>query len=172
MSPPEFSQLPPMDQVTKKSVCWISSGGIAKRYEASPGNEWAPTTSVELYKPGMPQDISEEEWVRRLHQREKQVQVGKSTIGYRNLQRIPPEKRPMELRTPRVQDICSKRAFDSRLKSWRIKLHQYGDGMLQIPDERNRSRSPRGEGFAGYQGKKPRRRGGRPSPDSRARSRA
>jgi hypothetical protein len=161
MTPPDFTQLPPTDQVTRASVCWISSGGIARRYEAMPGKDWVETNVVELYNSGMPQDISEEEWVRRLYQREKQVQVGKSTIGYRNLQRIPPEKRPFELRTPRVQDICSKRAFDSRLKAWRIKLHQYGDGMLQIPEERNRSRSPRGEAFTGQQGKKPRRRGGR-----------
>ena len=151
VSPPEFTQLPPIDQVTRASVCWISSGGIARRYEAMPGKDWVETNVVELYNSGMPQDISEEEWVRRLYQREKQVQVGKSTIGYRNLQRIPPEKRPFELRTPRVQDICSKRAFDSRLKAWRIKLHQYGDGMLQIPEERNRSRSPRGEAFTGQQ---------------------
>ena len=155
VSPPEFTQLPPIDQVTRASVCWISSGGIARRYEAMPGKDWVLTTTAELYAPGMPQDISEEEWVHRFYQREKQVQVGKNTIGYRNLQRIPPEKRPSDVHTPRVQEICSKRVFDNRVRVWRIKLHQFS------PEERNRSRSPRGEAFTGQQGKKPRRRGGR-----------
>ena len=121
--PPELTQLPPLDQVTRASVCWICSEGTVRRYEAMPGKDWVLTTSVEINKPGMPQDISEEEWVRRLNQREKQVQIGKSTTGYRNLQQLPPEERPSDVRSPRVQeDICSssKKAFDTCVREWRV----------------------------------------------------
>ena len=81
MSPPEFTQLPPADQVTRASVCWIASGGKGRRYEAMPGKDWVLTTTAELYKPGMPHDVTEEEWVHRFYQREKQVQgnAGKKT---------------------------------------------------------------------------------------------
>jgi hypothetical protein len=66
---------------------------------------------------------------RRLGQRSKQVQYGKSTLGYRlyKLQEVSlsmddSDSRP---RTPREQQKCSKRCWDAQVRDWRVKLHSY-----------------------------------------------
>jgi len=53
--------------------------------------------------------------------------VGKGTRGYQEyLLRIPKDQRaPRDPVTPRVAEQCSKRAFDGRLKQWRILLHAF-----------------------------------------------
>ena len=64
----------------------------------------------------------------RLAQRNKQIQIGKSTVGYnRYLAEVPIENRvrgeerhPM---TPNPKQDCSKRSWDGQVKVWRRRLH-------------------------------------------------
>jgi hypothetical protein len=53
--------------------------------------------------------------------------VGKGTRGYQEyVKMIPKEQRTArDPATPRVAEQCSKRAFDGRLKQWRILLHAF-----------------------------------------------
>jgi hypothetical protein len=53
--------------------------------------------------------------------------VGKGTRGYQEyIKMIPKEQRTArDPSTPRVAEQCSKRAFDGRLKQWRILLHAF-----------------------------------------------
>lgn len=69
----------------------------------------------------------EQEWARRFSQREKQLLVGKGTRGYRRFLRDIPKgsRKSGDPATPRVAEQCSKRAFDGRLKQWRILLHAF-----------------------------------------------
>jgi hypothetical protein len=64
----------------------------------------------------------------RLSQRQKQVDLGKNTLGYQNYaEKIPRQVRqrfnPIHPLTPDIKDGCSKRCFDGKIKAWRRALH-------------------------------------------------
>jgi hypothetical protein len=106
-------------------VSWSVRDWMATRTTREPGAEnWVVTEAVPLAKTV---DASQEEWERRFCQREKQVMVGKGTRGYQEyIKMIPKEQRTArDPSTPRVAEQCSKRAFDGRLKQWRILLHAF-----------------------------------------------
>ena len=70
--------------------------------------------------------------VHRLEQRQKQIDMGKSTSGYKHyLRTVPKYKRDYEKRftehplTPRKQIVCSKRSWDGQVRKWRRMLHIY-----------------------------------------------
>jgi hypothetical protein len=119
------SKLPNLADIKSSVVCWAVDNWVARRFEASPQTpEWTETECVPL-------DNNEagtmEEWARRFSQREKQLLVGKGTRGYRRFLRMIPKqmRKPGDPQTPRVAEQCSKRAFDGRLKQWRILLHAF-----------------------------------------------
>merc|ERR1719197_2038328 len=119
------SKLPSLDEVKGSVVCWAVENWQARRYEATPQTpEWNETESVPLDKN---ESGSQEEWARRFSQREKQLLVGKGTRGYRRFLRMIPKpmRKPGDPQTPRAAEQCSKRAFDGRLKQWRILLHAF-----------------------------------------------
>jgi hypothetical protein len=119
------SNLPSLDDVKGSVVCWTVENWQALRYEASPETKmWTETESVPLDKN---ESGNQEEWARRFSQREKQLLVGKGTRGYRRFLRMIPKpmRRTGDPQTPRVAEQCSKRAFDGRLKQWRILLHAF-----------------------------------------------
>ncbi len=65
---------------------------------------------------------------RRLGQRGKQIQYGKSTLGYRlcRIVSATEEDAPADLpRTPKEGQKCSKRCWDAQVREWRVKLHGY-----------------------------------------------
>jgi len=106
-------------------VCWVMEQWVARRFEANPpANDWVETDSVVL---DTTQGGTQDEWARRFSQREKQLLVGKGTRGYRRfVELIPKQDRTSgDPQTPRVAEQCSKRAFDGRLKQWRILLHAF-----------------------------------------------
>jgi hypothetical protein len=118
------SKLPALDDVKGPVVCWAVKSWTAIRYEASPTQGWTETERVALDKN---ESGTEEEWARRFSQREKQLLVGKGTRGYRRFLRMLPKniRSAGDPQTPRVAEQCSKRAFDGRLKQWRILLHAF-----------------------------------------------
>eukprot|EP00658_Telonema_sp_P-2_P017764 TRINITY_DN16931_c0_g1_i7.p1 TRINITY_DN16931_c0_g1~~TRINITY_DN16931_c0_g1_i7.p1 ORF type:complete len:115 (+),score=18.26 TRINITY_DN16931_c0_g1_i7:83-427(+) len=63
----------------------------------------------------------------RLHQRQKQIDLGKGTPEYQEyIKRIPKENRSRKhVRTPDPTQIRSKRAWDGIVKQWRRALHQW-----------------------------------------------
>ncbi|KAL5036621.1 hypothetical protein BDV3_005807 [Batrachochytrium dendrobatidis] len=73
----------------------------------------------------LPNEPSSEE--RRLEQRQKQIDYGKNTVGYRRyLECVPKNKRQRgDPETPERHSKCSKRAWDAHVRSWRRRLHQY-----------------------------------------------
>ncbi|KAJ3384749.1 hypothetical protein HDU92_003435 [Lobulomyces angularis] len=74
--------------------------------------------------------LTEKELERRLFQRQKQIDIGKSTKGYYNyIQSIPKHTRIKRVHpiTPRKDIKCSKRAWDGYYKQWRRQLHRWDD---------------------------------------------
>jgi hypothetical protein len=119
------SHLPSLDDVKGSVVCWAVENWQARRYEAdAEAKVWNETENVPLDKN---ESGSQEEWARRFSQREKQLLVGKGTRGYRRFLRMIPKqmRKTGDPQTPRVAEQCSKRAFDGRLKQWRILLHAF-----------------------------------------------
>ncbi|KAJ3260600.1 Oocyte-specific histone RNA stem-loop-binding protein 2 [Boothiomyces macroporosus] len=62
---------------------------------------------------------------RRLEQRQKQIDYGKNTVGYkRYIATVPKHERKFpHPETPDKYSKCSKRAWDGLVRSWRRKLH-------------------------------------------------
>jgi hypothetical protein len=135
------SKLPSLDGVKGSVVCWAVESWNAMRYEASPTQDWTETERVALDKN---ESGTQDEWARRFSQREKQLLVGKGTRGYRRFLRVIPKnmRKAGDPQTPRVAEQCSKRAFDGRLKQWRILLHAFsphesddeGDDTVKTPN--------------------------------------
>lgn len=80
------------------------------------------------------------ERMRRLHQRRRQVQYGKETLGYRNYLTAVPNRcdrefhNPMHPITPRPEYDCSKRTFDRYLNTWRRQLHLWDNYNPHNPE--------------------------------------
>ncbi|KAI8924923.1 histone RNA hairpin-binding protein RNA-binding domain-containing protein [Entophlyctis helioformis] len=64
---------------------------------------------------------------RRLEQRQKQIDYGKNTIGYRRYSEsiARHKRRKGDPETPDKYSKCSKRAWDAQVRSWRRRLHQW-----------------------------------------------
>jgi len=64
---------------------------------------------------------------KRLESRQKQIDIGKNTPGYKNyIQQIKKEKRKYyDPHTPDKYQICSKRSWDGQIRVWRRLLHLY-----------------------------------------------
>lgn len=64
---------------------------------------------------------------KRLAARQKQIDIGMNTEGYRKyLEQVPADKRGKEgPRTPDIFQICSKRSWDGQVRKWRRELHAY-----------------------------------------------
>jgi len=67
----------------------------------------------------------------RLSQRQKQITYGYRTLGYlRYRLLVPRDKRRKEHpRTPRKEQICSKRSWDGQVKKWRRELHKWDPAL-------------------------------------------
>lgn len=78
--------------------------------------------------------VSEEdnEWEARFQQREKQIEIGKNTKGYKSYsKKIAKDKRTInDPQTPDSREMCSKRQFDGKMHKWRKGLHHYDDSMM------------------------------------------
>eukprot|EP01063_Lacrimia_lanifica_P004104 TRINITY_DN12297_c0_g1_i1.p1 TRINITY_DN12297_c0_g1~~TRINITY_DN12297_c0_g1_i1.p1 ORF type:complete len:481 (+),score=201.01 TRINITY_DN12297_c0_g1_i1:206-1444(+) len=69
----------------------------------------------------------------RLSQRNKQIDFGKLTLGHRNYcAAVPRQERQMGNEnhpvTPRYDQVCSKRSWDSQVQHWRRMLHRWDHG--------------------------------------------
>eukprot|EP00026_Physarum_polycephalum_P005665 Phypoly_transcript_05700.p1 GENE.Phypoly_transcript_05700~~Phypoly_transcript_05700.p1 ORF type:complete len:472 (+),score=142.77 Phypoly_transcript_05700:192-1607(+) len=64
---------------------------------------------------------------RRLAQRQKQIEYGKATLGYKDYTKlIAKSKRKREdPKTPNKYQVCSKRSWDGQIRKWRRMLHFY-----------------------------------------------
>jgi len=64
---------------------------------------------------------------RRLAARQKQIDIGLNTVGYKCfLEMVPVEKRTREHpRIPDTNQVCSKRSWDGQVRKWRRQLHDY-----------------------------------------------
>jgi len=63
----------------------------------------------------------------RLSQRQKQITYGYRTLGYLRFRLLVPrdKRRKEHPRTPRKEQICSKRSWDGQVKKWRRELHKW-----------------------------------------------
>lgn len=72
---------------------------------------------------------------RRLAQRQKQIDLGKNTMGYQNyIAAFPKRSSRNRSRTPDIHAAVSKRCFDGKIKAWRRALHKYDC----LPGEENK----------------------------------
>jgi len=73
---------------------------------------------------------------KRLAARQKQLDIGMSTSGYRAwLEQVPAAKRMTT--GPRIPDlfqVCSKRSWDGQVRKWRRELHAYDPEGTPLPD--------------------------------------
>merc|ERR1719336_329553 len=72
-----------------------------------------------------------------VEKRQKQVHLGKSTLGYQNYRKaIPRTERSEDMpTTPLACDPISKRHFDRKLKAWRRALHDYDHFFPEMPPQ-------------------------------------
>eukprot|EP00755_Sulcionema_specki_P014675 Sspe_Gene.57342::Locus_31469_Transcript_1_1_Confidence_1.000_Length_1432::g.57342::m.57342 len=101
--------------------------------EEPPPPPWGP----EIVLPPVPashragKQIEEDK--HRLEQREKQVELGMNTIGYKNYKRAKEIGFAFtcpEPKTPNIYQKCSKRAWDGQMRRWRQLLHEF-DGITE-----------------------------------------
>jgi len=73
---------------------------------------------------------------KRLAARQKQLDIGMSTSGYRAwLEQVPAAKRSTTgPRIPDVFQVCSKRSWDGQVRKWRRELHAYDPEGTPLPD--------------------------------------
>ena len=67
---------------------------------------------------------------KRLKSRQKQINLGKNTIGYSRYRKLVPKKSRVRGEkkhpwTPNKYKDCSKRAFDGIVRAWRRALHEW-----------------------------------------------
>jgi len=91
-----------------------------------------------------------EQDARRLAARQKQIDIGMNTPGYKKFTETVPASARTKThpRIPDVQQVCSKRSWDGQVRKWRRQLHDYDppeaagqpldadDGLAQNADER------------------------------------
>ncbi|KAK5578013.1 hypothetical protein RB653_002963 [Dictyostelium firmibasis] len=86
-------------------------------------NPTAPTTESPKKTPLRETDP------KRLAARQRQIDIGKMTAGYKNyIVLVPKSKRkPTDPKTPNKNQVCSKRSWDGQIKKWRRQLHENYD---------------------------------------------
>jgi histone RNA hairpin-binding protein len=62
--------------------------------------------------------------IRKLEQRQKQLNYGMETEGYLNYIRSVHPKRIWK-ETPNIYQLCSKKSWDEQVRRWRRYLHEY-----------------------------------------------
>ncbi|EGC36948.1 hypothetical protein DICPUDRAFT_94190 [Dictyostelium purpureum] len=74
---------------------------------------------------------------KRLAARQRQIDIGKMTAGYKNyIATVPKSKRkPTDPKTPNKNQVCSKRSWDGQVKKWRRLLHQYDPTPIPFNEE-------------------------------------
>jgi len=75
----------------------------------------------------------------RLEQRQKQIDYGYQTEGYKcYIQQVPKHQRTRGMpKTPEKNQKCSKRSFDGQIRKWRRQLHEWDvspAGLSPMPD--------------------------------------
>ncbi|QDZ20699.1 histone RNA hairpin-binding protein [Chloropicon primus] len=70
-------------------------------------------------------DLEKETDMRRLQQRQKQINIAKQSEAYKKYIQLVPKRRrrKQDPRTPDIHKKCSKRGFDGQVKAWRKQLH-------------------------------------------------
>lgn len=95
----------------------------------------APSTSSEIgssvnskewrVKPVRKQKPREENQ-RRLAARQKQINIGMNTPGYKRFMELPASSRSSnDPKIPDIYQVCSKRSWDGQVKKWRKGLHRF-----------------------------------------------
>jgi len=100
---------------------------------------WRSTKKDKAVKKDKPKESDE----RRLAARQKQLDIGMNTDGYRRyMSSTSTENRTkVHPRIPDIHQVCSKRSWDGQVRKWRRQLHDYdlpeaagGDGLTSAAD--------------------------------------
>jgi len=91
--------------------------------------------------------VAYSQWLHRVEQRLKQVEMGKNSIGYaRYRSRIARHlRKAVDPKTPKVaDDKISKKVFDETMKTWRRQLHVFsiGEGDVKEPAAKPAANAP------------------------------
>lgn len=95
------------------------------RENSSSRKRYKPNTDGKTRAPKKTLEVETEPSI--LIRRQKQIDYGKNTIGYYNYtQQVPIDQRTKEHpKTPDKFTKYSRRSWDTLIKMWRIKLHEY-----------------------------------------------
>jgi len=72
---------------------------------------------------------------RRLAARQKQIDIGTSTTGYKRYLETVTQRKKGDPKTPDKYQVCSKRSWDGQVRKWRRQLHQYDPDEIILDDE-------------------------------------
>eukprot|EP00758_Cryptobia_borreli_P011467 Tbor_TRINITY_DN5661_c0_g1::TRINITY_DN5661_c0_g1_i1::g.9074::m.9074 len=81
-----------------------------------------------------PKPLEGDAFDRRVVQRERQVRLGKRTLGFRVVERLQERMEPVnpEAFPPKVTQHCSKRSWDGQMRRWRQILHTYDERAHEV----------------------------------------
>jgi len=109
--------------------------GAATSEATAPPQEWR----VKPTKKQKPKEVDQ----KRLAARQKQIDIGMNTDGYRRfIESVPVEARTKaHPRVPDITQVCSKRSWDGQVRKWRRQLHDFDspeaagqDGLTNAAD--------------------------------------
>ncbi|EGG21991.1 hypothetical protein DFA_01877 [Cavenderia fasciculata] len=115
----------------KKASNKLVDNKLAMMMDQSP--DTATTTDlVESLK-----KILKEDNPKRLQARQRQLDIGKATIGYKTFSTAvsKSKRKKSDPKTPNKNQICSKRSWDGQVRKWRRLLHQYDPVGTPLEDD-------------------------------------
>jgi len=97
------------------------------------------TLTGEIQMPKVPKKVKKEKAKetdeRRLAARQKQIDIGVNTPGYRRYLEEVDERKKGDPKTPDKYQVCSKRSWDGQVRKWRRQLHQYDPDEILLDDD-------------------------------------
>ena len=110
-----------------------ASSSTSTAAASSPDSPTPSTASTPSAAPPSPRTLA-----RRLEQRQKQIVLGKRTVGYQRYRGMVHKRDRVDgqhPRTPNAKRQCSKRSWDGQVRKWRRELHRWDEGKNGERDE-------------------------------------
>ncbi|XP_037294321.1 histone RNA hairpin-binding protein [Manduca sexta] len=109
-----------LEQSSKRNIKKGSNEDISHRKKLKPNTENKASPKPQRKPLELETDLTV------LQRRQKQIDYGKNTVGYHNyIQQVPDQRTKDHPKTPEKYTKYSRRSWDTLIKMWRKKLHEY-----------------------------------------------
>lgn len=127
---PRSSIVPPVDSNERAVDITSTPNSSLLNGSDSPSSSSTPpplTLNLEWRVKKVRKQKPREEDPKRLAARQRQIDIGKNTPGFKRFcELVPVDQRTKEHpRVPNIHQVCSKRSWDGQVKKWRRQLHAY-----------------------------------------------